>query len=88
MSFIPTNRLRVLRAGKRLSQRRTAQLAAKLLPSGLSYSRYLSLELEYSTPREAEVVALAALFGCSAAEVFPNFPMATVGASSATAAQS
>lgn len=85
---IPKNRLRVLRAERRMSQRRAALEAGKLLPCGLSYSRYLSIELEYSAPREAEVVALAALFRVSASEVFPNFPMATAGASSATAVQS
>lgn len=59
-----TNRLKVLRAGKNLSQLDTA------IKAGIKQYRYWRIENGYEIPTESERAALARIFKVAEAEVF------------------
>lgn len=63
----PKNRLRVLRAERRLSQRDTAVKARMQ-----SFDRYWRIEAGYAVPTEDEQAALAKVFRVPVDEVFPG----------------
>ena len=60
------NRLRVLRAERRLSQLDTA------LSAGIGPTRYWKIENDYTRPTTEESEALMRVFGVPADEIFPN----------------
>lgn len=59
-----TNRLKVLRAGKNLSQLDTS------IKAGIKHYRYWRIENGYEVPTPDERAALAKLFGVDEADVF------------------
>jgi len=60
------NRLRVLRAERRLSQVDTA------LSAGIGPTRYWKIENDYTKPTDVEREALTRVFGVSTDEIFPS----------------
>lgn len=67
-----TNRLRVLRAEREITQ---WDLSVK---TGIERNRYWTIEKGYTTPRPEERVALAAALGVTEAEIWPELESAEV----------
>jgi transcriptional regulator with XRE-family HTH domain len=60
-----TRRLRVLRAGRNISQLDTA------LKVGIAERRYWEIENGYRTPTDDEIVALAKVLKCEPTDIVP-----------------